>query len=100
MPVNNLRGKDSSSSDNVSTDNLSTGLDSPEKVPTLIFVGVLCNPLLQKGAGMVAATMCSHSQLEDRMEHLHTYVKEYHEKLEVDTVTMVANGKDVRTHKY
>ena len=76
MPVNTVRERGVSGSDNVLIDNLSTGLDSPEKLPTLMIVGALCNPLFQNGARMVASTMCSRVQLEDGMEHLTSYVKE------------------------
>lgn len=100
MPVNTIRGRDASGSDNVLTDNLSTGLDVPEKLPTLMIVGALCNPLLQNGARMVASTLCTHAQLEDGMNHLHAYVKEYYEQLEDDTVPMVAVDRVGKTNKY
>ena len=60
MPDNTVRGRDASGSDNVLTDNLSTGLDSPDKVPTLMIAGALCNPLLQNEDRKVAATLCFH----------------------------------------
>ena len=47
VPVNTVRGRDASGSDNVLTDNLSTGLDVQEKLPMLMIVGDLCNPLLK-----------------------------------------------------
>ena len=75
VPVNTNRGRDASGSDNVLTDKLSTGLDVPEKLPTLMIVEALCNPLLQNGARLVAATLCTHAQLTDGMDHLHAYVK-------------------------
>ena len=71
-PVNTVRGRDASGSDNVYvlTDNLNAGLDVPATLPTLIIVGALCYPLLQNRARMVAGTLCTNHQLEDRMNHL------------------------------
>ena len=84
-PVNTIRGRDASGSDNVLTDNLNAGLDVPATLPTLMIVGALCYPLLQNGARMVAATLCTHHQLEDGMKHLTNFVKEFYEK-EVKTI--------------
>ena len=100
MPVNTVRGRDASGSDNVLTDNLSTGLDVPEKLPTLMIVGAICNPLLQNGARMVASTLCTHAQLQDGMNHLHAYVKEYYEKLDGDHILNVPVDRVVKTNKY
>ena len=100
VPVNTIRGRDASGSDNKLTDNLSTGLDVPEKLPTLMIVGALCNPLLQNGARMVAATLCTDAQLADGMDHLHAYVKEYYEQLDDDIVPVVAVGTEGKMNKY
>jgi hypothetical protein len=65
VPVETVCGRDASNSDNVLTNNLSTGLDAPEKLPTLMIVQGFFNLILQNGARMVAATLCSHIQLAD-----------------------------------
>ena len=62
MPVNTVCRRDSSDSDNVLTNNLNTGLDALDKVPMLMIVGALCEPLLQNGSRMVAVALCSHKQ--------------------------------------
>ena len=100
MPVNTIRGRDASVSNNVLTNNLSTGLDVPEKLPKLMIVGALCNPFLQNGDQIVVSTLCTHAQLEDRMNHHHVYVKEYYEQLEDDTVQMVAFNRVGKTNTY
>ena len=79
-PVNTICGRDASGSDNVLTVSLNAGLEEAATLPTLMIVGALCHPLLQNGARMVAATLCTHHQLEDGMYHLTRFVKEYYEK--------------------
>ena len=87
-PINTIRGRDASGSDNVLTDSLSAGLEAPASLPTLMIVGALLNPLHQNGARMVAATLCTQSQLEDGMRRLTEFVKEFYEKDERNDVDL------------
>ena len=100
LPVNKVPGRNASDSDSVLTNDLSTRRDSRKNFPTLVIVGALCNPLLQNWNRMVPVTVCFHIQLADGMEYLHTYVKEYYENVEVETVTMALDSTDARTSKY
>ena len=79
-PVNTILGRDASGSDNVLNGSLNAGLKEATTLPTLMIVATLCFPLLQNRARMVAATLCTHHQLEDGMYHLTRFVKEYYEK--------------------
>ena len=58
-PDNTVCGRAISDSDNVLPNNISTGLDEVDKLPTLKIVGALCNPLPKNRARMVADTLCS-----------------------------------------
>ena len=64
-PVNTICGRDASGSDNLLTDSLNAGLEEAAALPMLMIIGALCYPLLQNGARMVAATLCTRHQLED-----------------------------------
>ena len=98
-PINTVRGRDSSGSDNELSDPLSAGLDVPATLPTLMIVGALCHPLHQNSARMVGATLCTHAQLVDGMTHLHAFVKEYYEKLEYNDVNTGCGGGS-KTNRY
>ena len=95
-----IRGRDSSNSDHVLEDNIMTGLQEATTLSTLMIVGALLNPLFQNGARMVAAGLCTQAQLEDGMKHLHSYVKEYYKRQEVDSVKVAPAGKPVLINKY
>ena len=91
-PVNTIRGRGASGSNNVLTDSLNAGLEEAATLPTLMIVGALYHPLLQNETRMVAATLCTHHQLEDGMNHLTTFVKEYYKKEETIHVDMSSSG--------
>ena len=57
-----------------------------------MIVGALLNPLHQNGARMVAATLCTQSQLEDGMRRLTNFVKEFYEKGEGNDVDLNSGG--------
>lgn len=97
-PINVFRGRDASGSDNVLSDPLNTGLDTPATLPTLMIVAALAHPLHQNGARMVAASLCTHSQLEDGMKHITYFVKEYYEKEERNDAAISSGGDKVNKY--
>ena len=80
MPVNTVRGQDSSGCDNKLNTSLMTGLEEATTLPMTMIVSALCNPLFQNGNRMIAAGMCTRAQLKDGMEKLHCFVQDYYER--------------------
>ena len=97
-PIKVVCGRDASGSNNVLADPLNAGLDVPPTLPTLMIVAALANPLHQNGARMVAATLCTHSQLEDGMKHLTYFVKEYYKKEERNDAVISSGGDKVNKY--
>ena len=77
-----------------------TGLEEEEILPTMMIVGSLSNPPFQNRARIVAAGLCTQLLFGEKMGHLHSYVKQYYKREEVDSVKVVTAGKLVRTNKY
>ena len=57
-----------------------SGLDDAATLPVHMIVVALYNLLFQDGNRLVSAGMCIRAQLEDGMEKLHGFVKEYYER--------------------
>ena len=75
VPVNTVRGQDSSGFDNKLNISLMAGLKEATTLPMTMIVSALCNPLFQNGNRMIAAGMCTQAQLEEGTKKLHGFVK-------------------------
>ena len=57
-PINVVRGRDASGSDNVLSDPLNTGLDTPATLPTLMIVAALAHPLYVEICRIIIDVAC------------------------------------------